>query len=111
MLAKIWTVSFALVGAPGESKAFYCVAPFDCTLFHVSSCNISGGTATLTISDDGTDITDTDAIGTDDDPAVMNLDDMASDAYPHIAKDSVIGFALADTDSDDVMVVATFLVG
>ena len=111
MLGKLWTVSFALVGAPGESKAFYCIAPFDCTLYHVSSCNITGGTATLQITDDTVAITDTDAIGENVTPIEMDLDDMASDTYPHIAKGSVIGFIIADTDSDDVMVVATFLVG
>lgn len=111
MLGKVFVVSFALVGAPGESKAFYFTTPFDLQLIHVSACNITGGTATLTMSDDATDITDTVTIGTNITPVVLDLDEMASDAYPHIAGGSVVGFALADTDSDDVMIVATFLVG
>jgi hypothetical protein len=111
MLGKLWTVSFALVGAPGESKNFYCVAPFDCSLYHVSLCNLADGTGTFKITDDGTDITDDAAIGTGSTPTEIDLDDMAGDAYPHIAKDSVIGFTLTDDDTDDVMVVATFLVG
>ena len=111
MLGKVWTVSMFLVGAPGEDKNFYFTTPFDCSLFHVSACNISGGTATITIKDDGTSITDADALGEASTPAELDLDDMLNDAYPHIAKGSVLHFFLDDTDSDDVCVVATFLVG
>jgi hypothetical protein len=109
MLGRPFVVSFVLTGAPGESKAYYFTAPCDMTLFHVSLCNISGGTGTLDITDDGTEITDDDAIGEGSTPTVMNQDDMSGDQYPRIAAGSVVGFHLTDTDTDDVMVVATFL--
>lgn len=111
MLGAIWTVCISFFGAPGESKNMYVTVPFDCTLFHVSTCNLTAGTGTFKITDDGTDITDDDALGLGSTPAEMNLDDMASDAYPHIDKGSVLNFVLTDTDTDDVMIVATFMVG
>jgi hypothetical protein len=111
MLGKIWTVSAFLHGAIGESKDFYFTAPFDCSLYHVSACNLAGGTVSLQIKDDGVAITDDVAVGEGSTPAEMDLDDMASDTYPHIAKGSVIHFDIDDTDGDDICIVATFLVG
>lgn len=113
MLGALWTVTINSVGALSESKDYYLVAPFDMSLFHVSMCNLSGGTVSVQIKNttDSTSITDDDAVGEGSTPTEINLDDMLNDAYPHIDKGDVIHFDVDDTDGDDVLIVATFLVG
>ena len=113
MLGALWTVTINSVGALAESKDYYVKVPFDCSLFHVSACNLTNGTVALQIKNvtDSTSITDDDAVGEGTTPTEINLDDMLNDAYPHIDKGDVIHFDLDDTDGDDVLIVATFLVG
>jgi hypothetical protein len=113
MLGKLWTITINSVGALSESKDYYVTAPFDCSLFHVSACNLTGGTVAVQLKNttDSTNLTDDDAVGEGATPAEMDRDDMNGDQYPHIDKGDVIHFDIDDTDGDDVLIVATFLVG
>jgi len=113
MLGALWTVTINSVGALSESKDYYVKVPFDCSLFHVSMCNLTNGTTSVQIKNVTTSesITDDDAVGEGSTPTEINLDDMADDTYPHISKGDVIHFDVDDTDGDDVLIVATFLVG
>jgi hypothetical protein len=113
MLGGIFTVTINSVGALGESKDYYFTAPFDMTLYHVSMCNLTNGTTSVQLKNttDSTDLTDDDAVGEGSTPTEINLDDMNGDQYPHIDKGDVVHFDIDDTDGDDVLIVATFLVG
>jgi hypothetical protein len=113
MLGALWTITINSVGALSESKDYYVVAPFDCSLFHVSMCNLMNGTTNLQIKNttDSSNLTDDDAVGEGSTPTEINQDDMNGDQYPHIDKGDVIHFDIDDTDGDDVLIVATFLVG
>ena len=113
MLGALWTITINSVGALSESKDYYVKVPFDCTLFHVSMCNLTNGTVSLQIKNttDSANLTDDDAVGEGSTPTEIDKDDMLNDQYPHIDKGDVIHFDIDDTDGDDVLIVATFLVG
>jgi len=113
MLGALWTVSVNCKATLGEDTDYYFVAPFDCSLFHVSACNLSGVSCAVQIKNttDSSTLTDDIAIGEGTTPTEVTITEMTGDQYPHVDAGDVLHIDLDDTDADDILVILTFTVG
>ncbi len=108
---RMFTVTLTVPGTLTADKTLYWSAPCDCQLVHISAQCITQN-ATLTLTDDGSAITDTITVTAGTTPAVADRDDFVGDQYPHIARGSVLGAAIGHgSNCVDFVAVLTFTEG